>query len=353
MKIVYSFNKKGYEAAKWKSEIEGASDAEYEFVPFNHDPYLEVEEYTDSFLLDRLYRSRDPRLMKMYSDLEALIGDFRADALFVTNCPPYHPDYLRKLKVYRALYSTDDPDATYKRNIPYLHAYQHVFYADPAYSPDMDMDNKMRHCGMVNADWLPISVFDFEFDPSRTERSILSGEREIDIVYVGACWKQKLELLAKVKKTFGNRFRQHGYFKPIHNVYMNLRYGYGGWIRPVSFPGRVELYQRSKIGFNVHWSEYGLGNQRLYHLPANGVMQICDCTSHIDRVFKGGEEVVGYRGADDLIDKLKYYLDHDTERKEIALRGFRRTMREYRFSVVARHAGKSMREGMVRIAWGT
>ena len=44
---------------------------------------------------------------------------------------------------------------------------------------------------------------------------------------------------------------------------------------------RVELYQRSRIGFNVHWNEYGLGNQRLYHLPANGVMQICDCADSL------------------------------------------------------------------------
>jgi len=353
VKIVYSFNKKGYEAAKWKREIEGASDAEYEFVPFNHDSYLGVDEYTDSFLLDRLYQFRDPRLMKMYKDLETVIEDSRADALIVTNCPPYHPDYLKKLKVYKALYSTDDPDATYKRNIPYLHAYQHVFHADPAYSPDMDMDEKMHYCGMVNVDWLPISVFDFEFDPTRIEESMVSGPRDIDIVYVGAFWKQKLDLLAKVKKTFGKRLRQYGYFKSYHNVYMNLRYAYGGWVREVSFPERVELYKRSKIGFNVHWNEFGLGNQRLYHLPANGVMQICDCTSHLDRVFKAGEEVIGYRGVDDLVEKLKYYLDHDEERKEIALRGFRRTLREYRFAVVARRAGKLLTEGMGRIAWGT
>jgi spore maturation protein CgeB len=349
VKIVFSFNKKGYEAARWKSEIEGSSDGEYEFIPFNHDSYLAIEEYTDSFLLDRLYQFRDPRLMKMYKDLGTLIEDSRADALIVTNCPPYHPDYLRKLKVYKALYSTDDPEATYKRNIPYLHAYQHVFHADPAYSPDMDMDEKMRYCGILNVAWLPISVFDFEFDPARIEESMLSGERDIDIVYVGAFWKQKLDLLAKVKKAFGKRFQQHGYYKSHHNVYVNLRYGYGGWVREVSFPERAELYRRSKIGFNVHWNEFGLGNQRLYHLPANGVMQICDCTSHLDRVFRTGEEVIGYRGADDLIEKLKYYLDHDEERKEIALRGFRRTMREYRFAVVARRAAKLMREGMGRI----
>lgn len=351
MKIVYSFNKNGYEAAQWTKEISAASDFQFEFIPFNHDPYLDIRNYLDSFLLDRLYQSRDPRLFKMYSDLELLIEERRADALIVTNCPPYHPDFLKRIKIYKVLHSSDDPDATYKRNIPYLHAYDHVLYASPAYSPDMDMEEKMRHCGMTNADWLPISVFDFECAPTQNEESVLSGARDIDIVYTGAFWKQKIELLAKVKKAFGKRFRQHGYFDVRHNAYMKLRYGYQGWVSPVSFQERVKLYQRSKIGFNIHWNEHGLGNQRLYHLPANGVMQICDCASHLDRVFKMGEEVIGYKGAGDLIEKLNYYLEHEEERKKIALRGFRRAMNEYRIAVVMKCAGKLIRKGMDRISW--
>ena len=46
-------------------------------------------------------------------------------------------------------------------NIPYCMLISTVLDVYLAYSPDMDMNNKMLHCGMVNADWLPISVFDF------------------------------------------------------------------------------------------------------------------------------------------------------------------------------------------------
>ncbi|MES4787375.1 MAG: hypothetical protein C4294_17985 [Nitrospiraceae bacterium] len=127
---------------------------------------------------------------------------------------------------------------------------------------------------------------------------------------------------------------------------MNVHYGYGAWIRPVSFQERVKLYQRAKIGFNIHWNEYGLGNQRLYHLPANGVMQICDCPKHLDRIFKVGEEVIAYRDTDDLIAKLFYYLAHAEERQAIARQGYQRTMRDYRFGVVARRAAELMQRGM-------
>jgi spore maturation protein CgeB len=215
----------------------------------------------------------------------------------------------------------------------------------------MDLEEKMRYCGMVNADWVPLAVFDFEYDPSQTDQTILSHNRDLDVVYVGGFFRQKLDLLAKVKRALGRKVRMHGFFNLKHNVYFCLKHRYPGWMRPIGFKERVRLYQSAKIGFNIHWNDYGLGNQRLYHLPANGVMQICDCPSLLDRVFRSGREVVGYHDFDDLIEKLRFYLDHDEERKAIAFEGYRRTMREYRFAAVTRRVGKLIREGMARISW--
>lgn len=351
MKIIYSFNKKGYEGECWEREIRGASNEEFTFIPFNHQHFLNPFLYQDAVSLDILYRARDSRLMRMYHSLEACIRENNADAMIVANCPPYHPDFLRKLDVYKVLYSADDPGATYMINIPYLHAFNHVFFVAPAYSADMDMTEKMHYAGMVNADWLPISVFDFEFDSTRPAETIKSQQRDIDVIYIGSFWRQKVETLVKVKKALGRSFNLYGFFRLKHNVYLNVRYGYGGWVRSVSHQQRVQLYQRAKIGLNIHWDEFGLGNQRLYHLPANGVMQICDCSQYLDRIFEVGKEIVAYDSTDTLIDKLKYYLTHDKERAEIAARGFERTISEYRFGAVTRHAARLIKAGMVPGSW--
>lgn len=351
MKIVYSFNKTGYEAEHWKKEIRAASNDQFTFIPFNHVKYLNPKLYIDSVKLDILYQSRNAELFRMYADFEAIIRAHDADAILVTNCPPYHPDFLKKIPLYKALYSTDDPGATYMRTIPYLHAYNHVFYVAPPYSVDMDLADKMRYCGMVNADWLPISVFDFEFDTNQTETTILAKDRDIDIIYIGGCFVQKLDILKRIKRVFGRNFRLNGFFKIKHNLYFNIKHGYSGWVRPVSFQERVQLYQRTKIGFNIHWNEYGLGNQRLYHLPANGVMQICDCPDYLGRIFEPGKEIVAYKNIDDLLDKLRYFLNHDNERKEIALNGYKRVIKDYRFKHITRLAGKLIQEGMDRIGW--
>jgi hypothetical protein len=351
IKIIYSFNKEGYEAKCWEREIAHASNEEFIFIPFNHGQYLSPELFADSVKLDRLYHSGNPQLLKLYADLNQIIYDHKADAIIVTNCPPYHPDFLKRIPLYKVLYSTDDPGSTYLTNIPYLHAYHHVLYASPSYSTEMNMDEKMRYCGMRNADWLPISVFDFEFDSDRDQEEVFPQKRDIDIVYIGGFWKQKINTLVKVRKVFGRKFKMFGFLRLKHNLYLNIRYGYKGWVSPVSYQERVHIYQRAKIGFNIHWNEYGLGNQRLYHLPANGVMQVCDCPDFLGQIFDVGNEIVGYKDDSELIEKLTYYLEHEDKRMQIARQGYRRTIRKYRFAIVTRHAGHLIRQGMDKIGW--
>jgi spore maturation protein CgeB len=350
LRIVYSFNKTGEEAGHWEREIRAASDSGTTWIPYNHGTRLDPRLYWDAVRLDRLYQNRDRRLLRLYDDLRGFSTAERADALFVTNCPPYHPEFLRELKLYKALYSTDDPGATYARTIPYLHAYDHVFYCSPTYSASLSMEENLRYCGVRRADWLPLGVFDFEFDSARLGADLANPKRDIDVVYVGGCFRQKLELLAGVRRRFGSRFRVRGIFSPQCNLYLNLRYGYGVWIRPVTMSERVSLYQRARIGINIHWSEHGLGNQRLYHLPANGAMQISDCPAALGRIFEVGREVVGYTSLEDLLEKISYYLDHDEERHRIAIAGHQRVLRDYRFATVTRQAAEKLTDGIKKSA---
>jgi spore maturation protein CgeB len=149
MKIIYSFNKVGVEARQWTDEILASSGDGFEFIPFNHGEFLNPSEYLEAWQLDRLYRSRNYGLTRMYSAFNALVEQRGAAAVVVNNCPPFHPEFLREHNLYKVLYSSDDPDATYRRNIPYLHAYDHVMYLDPAHSAEIDMKEK---CSTV--EWL-------------------------------------------------------------------------------------------------------------------------------------------------------------------------------------------------------
>jgi spore maturation protein CgeB len=347
MNIIYSFNKTGFEADYWQREIAGATGEGTTFIPFNHEPYLAVSRYLRAQHLDNLWYDRDPGLMRMYEDVQALIEKHNADALIVDNCFPYHPEFLRKLPIYKVLRTTDGPLAAYDRDFAYVHAYDHVLYHSPAYSRDLGMEEKLRYVGARRADFLPLALFDRMFDPEKDEQSLISQARDVDIVFVGALFPNKMPLLARVKKAFGKRVRLHGLTSWKRNAYFNVKYGFPGWVRPIAFEEYVPLYQRSRIGINVHnRGMYTVGSFRLLELPANGVMQISDGGPYLSKWFDVGKEVVGYDEADDLVAKISYYLDHEDERLQIAAAGHRAVMQRHRLRRRMHETAELIREGM-------
>ena len=347
MKIIYSFNKRGFEADYWTREIVAASTPEYEFIPFNHDSYLDPNLYIRAQLLDNLYYQEHPGLKRMYEDIARKIQETGADVLLVDTCPPYHPEYLRKLDIYKVLRIADGPMTAYDRDFAYLHAYDHILYHSPAYSRDMGMEEKLRYCGANRVDFWPLASFDALCDPSKTDMDILSAKRDIDVIFIGTLHVNKMPLLAAVKKALGVRLQLHSLTSLKKNVYFNLKYRFPGWVRPVAFTQYVPLYQRSKIGINVHnRGDYTVGSYRLFDLPANGIMQISDGGQYLEHFFSVGEEVVSYRNADDLIDKVRYYLAHEVERERIAINGFRRVRKDYKIAALLRKAGDLIQKGM-------
>ena len=96
----------------------------------------------------------------------------------------------------------------------------------------------------------------------------------------------------------------------------------------------------------MHWDAWGLGNQRLYHLPANGVMQICDCPEYLGDIFDPQGEVVPVSSFAEMIDRARYYLAHDEKRRAIALGGFRRVQRDYRLRTIMHRLADMIVRGM-------
>lgn len=78
-------------------------------------------------------------------------------------------------------------------------------------------------------------------------------------------------------------------------------------------------------GITMQWG----GNMRTFEIPATGALQLID--RYDPHWFKEGEEIVSYNGPDDLVDKIKYYLDHDEQREKIAGAGQMRAYRDHTY----------------------
>lgn len=347
MKILYSYNKRGAEAEFWEREIAAASSNDVQFIPFNHDPYLSPARYLRAQALDNLYYEQEPGLMKLYATVDARVRDEQIDAIIVDTCPPYHPDWLRSLPAFKVLRIADGPISAYDRDFAYAHAYDLILYHSPAYSRDMGMSEKLRYIGAQDSAFWSHGVFDAAFDPTLLEEALMSRDRDIDVIFVGALHREKMPFLAQVKRALGKRCHIHGLATFKQNVYFNARYGFPGWVTSIRQSEYVPLYQRAKIGFNIHnRGKYTLGSYRLFELAANGVMQISDGDEYLNSFFEEGQEIVGYKHVDDLIKKIRYYLDNDDERQQIAQAAYKRVMRDYRIKHLLQKAAGIIREGI-------
>jgi glycosyltransferase involved in cell wall biosynthesis len=345
VKILYSFNKRGAEAEFWQREIAAASTEAVRFIPFNHDPYLNTNRYLRAQQLDNLSYERDTALMQLYEEFEQRVRNDQVDAIIVDNFPPYHPDWLRRLPAFKVLRTSDGPVAAYDRDFAYAHAYDLILYHSPAYSRDLDMSDKLRYVGAQRMAFWPLGLFDAAFDAALSGDDLMSLPRDVDVVFVGALHLGKMPFLARVKKALGSRLCMHGLANWKRNLYFNVKFGFPGWMTPIAQSGYVQLYQRAKIGFNIHnRGKFTVGSYRLYELPANGVMQISDGDEHLGSFFDVGNEIIGYGNVDDLIDKIRFYLDNDEERRRIAINGYRRVMRDYRIRHLLHQAAATVCE---------
>ncbi len=101
----------------------------------------------------------------------------------------------------------------------------------------------------------------------------------------------------------------------VHDVPASLR----PYARGSALGGdMLEVLSAAKMTVNTHgnFMRYG-GNMRLFEAAAVGVFQIADDLPGVHRWFTEGETIVTYKDQDDLRTKVRYYLDHDSEREAI------------------------------------
>jgi hypothetical protein len=95
------------------------------------------------------------------------------------------------------------------------------------------------------------------------------------------------------------------------------------------------ILARARISVNRHGDVAGVeaANMRLFEATGVGSLLLTDEKQNLDEFFAVGREVVTYRDAGDLADKIKFYLEHEDERAAIARAGHERTLRDHTYAV--------------------
>jgi len=348
MKIIYSWDHHKELRPFIKADIEKWRELGYDITEVTHRDKLGIKTEWPPDELNNLYHNKYKKLLDLYDKVRNLTETH--DVFIIAGDPIYHPEFVKSLKnIYTVIVSGDDPESSDRVSKPYVHAFDHSFALGVNFDKNTKITEKFLQWGAKRADFWPYGVREDMYSPQLTEKEIFNKERDIDLVYVGTPW-MKFERLLKIKKAFPQmKIYGRGWnwktFARSKNKIITFLSGFW-WVKELSVDELVPLYQRCKIGINIHLS-FGPSNMRIYQLPANGIMQICDCKEGLDQVFEIGKEVIAYDSIEEAIDLIKYYLEHDEERKKIATAGFERTMKDYKRLTTFVNAIEKIKKGML------
>jgi spore maturation protein CgeB len=114
-----------------------------------------------------------------------------------------------------------------------------------------------------------------------------------------------------------------------------------GWGGYVSFEEMIDIFKTSKINLNFsktgpyYWVQQIKG--RVFQVCMAGGFLLTEYAPGIENYFEIDKEIVCFENAEEMIDKITYYLTHQTERRAVAQAGWERATGEYTsFHMVAK-----------------
>jgi len=236
------------------------------------------------------------------------------------------------LGIRTAIWFTDDPyytDITAGLAKNYFHIFTLERNCVPYYTE--------RGCPRVS--YLPLGVFPGAYRPRNSDRSV-RGE----ISFIGTAYWNRVNLFNQVipmishrrlyiSGMWWDRLAEYQRWKGLIDL--------GKWMEPLE---TSERYNAHKIVINSHRAHddesfnqnsaripAASPNPRTFEISASGTLQLTDMREDLAQYYVPGYEIVTYDSPEDLAAKAEYYLEHEEERRTIALRGLYRTHRDHTF----------------------
>lgn len=282
------------------------------------------------------------RLREYYDDLVELCRRRDVPTVLVMGDGGYwHPEFIGRLRQHGAkiaFWTGDDPEGSALTSRPFVHLYDHAFCGGVFFDATTRIRDKFLEWGARRATFIPLGTTPdkYEVQDGLSDVEYFQYGRDIDLIFVGAPYRQKAWPLLMVKRHFGNRMvlggrRWDGAGLGVRGLAIRLVTRLGGiaTIGEVTNERLRQLYRRARIAFNCHLS-YGPSNLRMYETTLNGAMHMCDCRLGLAELFDIPREAIGYDTFSEAIERIEYYLAHEDERLAIAAAGHRRAAANYR-----------------------
>lgn len=177
---------------------------------------------------------------------------------------------------------------------------EHSRKFDTVFCAQKEHVEKFKRDGISNVHWMPHAV-----EPLAYPRQV--SIKKYDVCFVGHINSEnRIEALDRLFKEFPNF-----------------------WYGQRKFEEAAEKFGESKIVFNI--SINGDLNMRTFEGMATGGFMLTSRNPEVESVFEDGKHLVLYDNMDDMIEKAKYYVSHDSEREKIANAGYEEVISKHTF----------------------
>lgn len=186
---------------------------------------------------------------------------------------------------------------------------------------------------------LPLAVNTARFKPMNVQSNYWS-----DVCFIGQAFWNRVDLFdAAAARLSGKKvFIAGGLWERMKHYKLLAPAIRHGWL-PVD--ESIQYYNGAKIVINMHRGAVpGPDNRNAFNLPARsinprtyeisacGTLQLTDIREDLPGFYRPGVELETYQNADDMMNKIDYYLTHENERLRIAMCGLQRTITDHTFN---------------------
>jgi GT2 family glycosyltransferase/tetratricopeptide (TPR) repeat protein/SAM-dependent methyltransferase len=183
---------------------------------------------------------------------------------------------------------------------------------DLTFAAQRDGAQRLRQCGIASATWLPLAC-----DPN--VHRLHKVPKQFDLAFVGNLFPRRSELLELIRRRYRNVFIGNRYFEEM-----------------------AKTYSAAKTVFNC--SIRNDINMRVFEALACGSLLLTNDLAENGQaeLFADGTHLGGYRDAEEMLDKLAFYLAHADSRRKVEQAGL--------CEVVAKHTYRHRMETILAAA---
>ncbi|MFZ5986181.1 MAG: CgeB family protein [Bacillota bacterium] len=326
----------------WLAEIyekalyDGFNELGYETYKFSWIQYFKYYQYPGRFKTDNnivksvYYRFQNkyvmgPAINKINKDLVKFCYEIKPDLVFIYKGSHIYPKTVMKLKELGAIvfgYNNDDifssyyPKYTWRHYINSIRHYDHIF-AYRQKNIEEYLKAGVQNTSILRSYYIKKNNFyidnlednkyscDVLFighyeDDGRDEYIKSVIDNGIDLKLYGTGWGR-----SKYYSFFKERF---GEILPVYEDY-NLALN----------SAKIALVFLSKINNDTY-------TRRCFEITAAKTLMLSEYTDDLNNMFREDKEAVYFRCKEELIEKIRFYLENDIKREMIAEAGYRRLL---------------------------